>query len=178
MTRNGTKFEEHTIQVDTLENDRHYDHSMSLFLGNLSFKTNEDELREFFIECGEIKSVRIVRDPKTGMGKGFGYVNFKTKDSVVLAMEKNGQMFKNREIRIKPYKYNEESSSSSSKTKKADKIKNKVTKKQHKSSSDGFQGELAIKKSKKLMKKSMKNRLNASKIKKQKKQIAQIMNKK
>ncbi|KAH7645302.1 rna-binding protein 34-like [Dermatophagoides farinae] len=175
---NGTKFEEHTIQVDTLENDRHYDHSMSLFLGNLSFKTNEDELREFFIECGEIKSVRIVRDPKTGMGKGFGYVNFKTKDSVVLAMEKNGQMFKNREIRIKPYKYNEESSSSSSKTKKADKIKNKVTKKQHKSSSDGFQGELAIKKSKKLMKKSMKNRLNASKIKKQKKQIAQIMNKK
>ena len=46
--RNGTKFEEHTIQVDSLENDRHYDHSKSLFLGNLSFKTTEDEVNKNF----------------------------------------------------------------------------------------------------------------------------------
>lgn len=45
--RNGTKFEEHTIQVDSLENDRHYNHSMSLFLGNLSFKTTDDEVMFF-----------------------------------------------------------------------------------------------------------------------------------
>lgn len=111
------------------------------------------------------------------MGKGFGYVNFTSKDAVVLALEKNGQMLKNREIRIKPYKYNEEPSNNKIKTEKS---KHSATKKkqQQKSSSDGFQGELGVKKSKKLVKKSMKNRLNASRIKKQKKTIAQIMNKK
>ncbi|XP_075677354.1 uncharacterized protein LOC142645293 [Dermatophagoides pteronyssinus] len=174
---NGTKFEEHTIQVDSLENDRHYDHSKSLFLGNLSFKTTEDELREFFNECGEIKSVRIVRDSKTGIGKGFGYVNFADKDSVVLALEKNGQMLKNREIRIKPYQYNNQNDNNKSSNDK--KIKKLKKKQNQPKSDDGFQGEFGVKKSKNLTKKSnKKNRLNASKIRKQKKTIAQIMNKK
>lgn len=62
-------------------------------------------MRNFFSECGEIDSVRLIRDKKTGMGKGFGYVNFEAKDSVVLALEKNGQVFNEREIRVQPYQY-------------------------------------------------------------------------
>ena len=37
---------------------------------------HEDELRGFFEECGPISSVRIIRNAVTGLGKGFGYVNF------------------------------------------------------------------------------------------------------
>lgn len=38
----------------------------------------EDEtLWEHFSQCGEIYSVRVVRDKKTGIGKGIAYVRFK-----------------------------------------------------------------------------------------------------
>lgn len=37
----------------------------------------DDDLWSAFEDCGVIDSVRVVRDEKTGIGKGFGYVNFK-----------------------------------------------------------------------------------------------------
>ena len=40
---------------------------------------NDEQLRETFAHCGQIESVRIVRDQKTRMGKGFGFVQFKVR---------------------------------------------------------------------------------------------------
>ena len=37
----------------------------------------EENIRQAFADCGTIESVRIVRDNKTGIGKGFGFVLFK-----------------------------------------------------------------------------------------------------
>ncbi|KAF7487739.1 RNA-binding protein 34 [Sarcoptes scabiei] len=133
---NGQKFENNIIQVDTIENDRTYDHSKSLFLGNLSFKASEEELREFFNDCGPIQSIRIVRDSQTGIGKGFGYVNFKSNDSLVLALEKNGNLFKNREIRIKAYNYQKDSDKNIAAKKETTKMKKKTVKKVTKSSNE------------------------------------------
>ena len=62
----------------------------AIFLGNLHFKTHEDEIREAFKDCGEISDVRLVRDSSTGIGKGFGYVNFADRDSVETALSLNG----------------------------------------------------------------------------------------
>jgi len=39
----------------------------------------EEPLRQVFMDCGEIEAVRIVRDSKTGAGKGFGFILFKVK---------------------------------------------------------------------------------------------------
>lgn len=39
--------------------------------------TEEEALRQAFVECGDVESVRIVRDSKTGAGKGFGFILFK-----------------------------------------------------------------------------------------------------
>lgn len=39
----------------------------------------EEQLREVFKDCGEIESVRLIRDNKTGIGKGFGFVLFKVR---------------------------------------------------------------------------------------------------
>lgn len=39
-------------------------------------EAEEEALRSHFASCGEIESVRIVRDKKMASGKGFGYVNF------------------------------------------------------------------------------------------------------
>lgn len=41
--------------------------------------TEEEALRDAFVECGDVEAVRIVRDSKTGAGKGFGFILFKVR---------------------------------------------------------------------------------------------------
>ncbi len=45
-----------------------------LYVGNLSFQTQEDELREHFAQFGEVVSATIVSDRDTGRSRGFGFV--------------------------------------------------------------------------------------------------------
>ena len=47
-----------------------------LFLWELFPDAEEDKLREHFAECGTVDNVRLIRDKKTGIGKGIGYVSF------------------------------------------------------------------------------------------------------
>lgn len=164
-------------------------------------------MREFFKDCGEIQSVRLIRDSKTGMGKGFGYVNFKAKDGVVLAIEKNGQQLKGREVRIQTYHYNKAHSGKGNKGKpfpkqgkspafagKQGKPAFKGKPKNTVKSPKGAGGESKPKKSvpvtqesgfkgevaskKKFVKKTLKNRIKSNKVTKQKKNIAEIFSKK
>lgn len=44
---------------------------------SISSDTEEEPLRQTFVDCGDIEAVRIVRDNKTGAGKGFGFILFK-----------------------------------------------------------------------------------------------------
>ncbi|KAG2069990.1 RNA-binding domain-containing protein [Suillus decipiens] len=50
--------------------------SSVLFVGNLSFGVNEDQLWEVFGEHGDVKSVRVPTDRESGRPKGFAYVEF------------------------------------------------------------------------------------------------------
>ena len=79
------------------------DFETTIFIGNLPFITNEEELREHFNpKDGEITNVRIIRDPKTFVGKGIGYVQFSSKEAMREAItEKNGKFFKGRDLRVK-----------------------------------------------------------------------------
>lgn len=45
-----------------------------IYVGNLSFDTNEDKLRELFAEHGEVLSASIITDRDTGRSRGFGFV--------------------------------------------------------------------------------------------------------
>lgn len=47
---------------------------MNIYVGNISFKTTEDELRDAFEAFGEVESARIITDNRTGRSKGFGFV--------------------------------------------------------------------------------------------------------
>lgn len=63
---------------------------------------SEEEFRSFFQSCGDIENVRLIREPKTYLGKGIGYVMFKTTEGMKKAIaEKDGEKFKNRELRVK-----------------------------------------------------------------------------
>ena len=47
---------------------------MNIYVGNLSYRMTEDELREAFAAFGEVSSAKIIMDRETGRSKGFGFV--------------------------------------------------------------------------------------------------------
>lgn len=51
--------------------------SRKVFVGNMSFQTTEDDLRELFSKCGEIEWVKVATFEDSGKCKGYGWVKFK-----------------------------------------------------------------------------------------------------
>nr|XP_033324360.1 RNA-binding protein 34-like [Megalopta genalis] len=103
LSMNGKVFDGNHLRVDLAsKSDEKHDVKKGVFVGNLHFNIEENAVRKHFKGCGEIESIRIIKDNKTGIGKGFGYVNFKTEDAVSLALELNGTSLQNRELRVKP----------------------------------------------------------------------------
>ncbi|HEX9019834.1 MAG TPA: RNA-binding protein [Nitrospirota bacterium] len=45
-----------------------------LYVGNLSYKITEEELKNVFTPLGEVQSVKIITDAATGRSKGFGFI--------------------------------------------------------------------------------------------------------
>ena len=48
---------------------------MKIYVGNLSFKAAEDDVRDMFEEHGDVASVNIVTDRETGRSRGFAFVD-------------------------------------------------------------------------------------------------------
>lgn len=72
---------------------------MNIYIGNLHFDTNEDELKEVFSSYGEVSSVHIIKDKFTGRGKGFGFVEMEDEDAANTAIkEVNESMLNERKI--------------------------------------------------------------------------------
>ncbi len=58
-----------------------------LFVGNVSFNTSEDQLRELFAEYGTITQIKLVTDRYTGRSRGIAFVEFETEDEAAAAIE-------------------------------------------------------------------------------------------
>ena len=75
--------------------------SSRLFIGNLDFSAQEDELREMFAPFGAIASLSVVLDRETGRARGFGFVEFKQSadaQSAIVALD--GKDFRGRSLRV------------------------------------------------------------------------------
>lgn len=88
------------IRVDLASNSACHDNKRSVFVGNLPYAIDDDTVRNHFSDCGNVVSVRIVRDRNTGIGKGFGYVLFENTDAVHLALKLNNSDLKGRKLRV------------------------------------------------------------------------------
>ncbi|KAF1615725.1 RNA-binding protein 34, partial [Eudyptes chrysolophus] len=102
LNENGTEIASgFHIRVDIASKTSSHDNKRSVFLGNLSYDIGDDAVREHFSVCGGVVAVRIVRDRKTGLGKGFGYVLFENTDAVHLALKLNDSLLMGRKVRVK-----------------------------------------------------------------------------
>ncbi|KAK6541011.1 Nucleolar protein 12 [Orbilia ellipsospora] len=73
---NGTVLLNHHIRVDSVAHPAKNDSRRCVFVGNLDFEAAEESLWKHFGTCGKVENVRLVRDAKTNVGKGFAYVQF------------------------------------------------------------------------------------------------------
>ncbi len=53
---------------------------MNIFISNLSFRVNDEDLKQLFEEYGEITSARVITDKYTGKSRGFGFVEMSIED--------------------------------------------------------------------------------------------------
>lgn len=65
---------------------------LNLYVGNLPYSMNDQELNDLFSQVGEVQSARVMNDRETGRSRGFGFVEMKNEEEGHEAIEKlNGQ---------------------------------------------------------------------------------------
>ena len=80
-----------------------------LYVGNLSYDTTEDSLREKFSEAGTVVAVDVIKDRDTGRMKGFAFITMNNQEEAETAIRLlNGKMLDNREIKVNIAKPREE----------------------------------------------------------------------
>lgn len=74
---------------------------MKLYVGNLSYRASEDEIRQAFEGFGRVSNVTIIKDRETGRSKGFAFVDMDSQEageSAIASM--NGKDFGGRNITV------------------------------------------------------------------------------
>ena len=84
-----------------------------IYIGNLSFNTNEDSLRDLFQGYGTVASARIITDRDSGASKGFAFVEMSTDNEAREAIagtngiDLDGRLIKVNEAMDKPRRDND-----------------------------------------------------------------------
>ena len=74
---------------------------MTVFVGNISYETTEEQLKEVFSQVGNVLSFRLMYDHETGKAKGFGFCEYEDKETAMSAMRNlNGTELNGRALRV------------------------------------------------------------------------------
>lgn len=75
--------------------------STKLFIGGLSYGTDDNSLKDAFSSFGEVVDARVITDRETGRSRGFGFVDFSDTESASSALSAmDGQELQGRNIRV------------------------------------------------------------------------------
>jgi len=84
---------------------------MNIYVSNLSFAVQDEDLREFFTEYGEVSSAKVIMDKFTNRSKGFGFVEMPDDAAAQKAIsELDGGIVEGRAIKVMIAKPREERS--------------------------------------------------------------------
>lgn len=85
---------------------------VKLYVGNLSYDTTEEELRNLFGTVGTVQLVELIKDRDSGTSKGFAFVTMSSQEDANKAIQQlNGRSLGNRELRVSTARPREERSS-------------------------------------------------------------------
>ena len=74
---------------------------MNIYVSNLSFNVQDEDLREFFAPYGEVTSAKIIMDKMTNQSRGFGFVEMSDDEASKKAIaELDGTTVDNRTIKV------------------------------------------------------------------------------
>ncbi len=72
-----------------------------IYVGNVSFKTDDEALKKAFEEFGTVVSASLVKDKNTQMSKGFGFVEMEDDEEAAKAISSlSGSILDGRKIRV------------------------------------------------------------------------------
>ena len=82
-----------------------------LYVGNMSYETTQEQIRELFSQAGEVTEVSLITDRETGRPKGFGFVEMATEEGSQEAIKRfNGYTLGNRNLTVNEARPREERS--------------------------------------------------------------------
>ena len=75
--------------------------AVKLYVGNLSYKSTEEELQRLFAQAGTVKSASFIKDRETGRYKGLGFIEMETDSEAQAAINMfNGKQFQDRALTV------------------------------------------------------------------------------
>ena len=84
---------------------------MNIYVSNLSFNVQDEDLKEFFAPYGEVTSAKVINDKETGQSRGFGFVEMPDDAAAKKAIaELDGGVVEGRAIKVMVAKPKEERS--------------------------------------------------------------------
>ena len=74
---------------------------MNIYVSNLGFNIQDEDLRSFFTPYGEVTSAKVIMDKMTNQSRGFGFVEMSDEDASKKAItELDGSTVENRTIKV------------------------------------------------------------------------------
>lgn len=73
----------------------------TLYVGNLPFKADEDDITQLFAAYGPVHAVRLVKDRRTGRRKGYGFIEMEANAAESALKKLNDSEFDNRTIKVR-----------------------------------------------------------------------------
>ncbi|MFQ3206501.1 MAG: hypothetical protein ACI9IT_000639 [Glaciecola sp.] len=86
------------------ESDESDEDVSTLYVGNLPYRANEQIVKEHFETFGYVRSVRLMKDKRTGKRKGFGFVEVSAQEADSMIEKLNDSEFQERTIKVRPAK--------------------------------------------------------------------------
>lgn len=75
--------------------------TMKLYVGNLSFSTSEQDLRDLFSQSGQVETASVITDRETGRSRGFGFVEMASRSEGEAAISQfNGHNLDGRTLKV------------------------------------------------------------------------------
>ena len=78
--------------------------TVTLYVGNLPYKANEDAVKVLFQKFGQVHNVRLMKDRQTGRRRGFGFVEVAASDSEKMTKSLNEFEYEGRTLKVREAK--------------------------------------------------------------------------